>query len=233
MEVVVCDFRLREIMDSYSFFILQKIIILLVCLCSLYPSAARCSDGFMSTFERYRYHKAATGVSYSGESVKRKRHGHGTLTFSNGRKYTGYFKDGLICGPGTMIYAPNVSYTGEFCNGVEGGAGIFTDGNGLIYVGQFSNGLPNGQGYITYGDKTSFFGTFRDGRRDGEGFYINEAGFKRHGFWRNGLFAGEIFDAPETQAPVRQKASVSQGVFPSKGAVVPSEYNNVTEKVYE
>ena len=55
---------------------------------------------------------------YVGEKKDGERHGHGTLTFSNGYKYVGEFLDGEMNGQGTLTL-PNGStrYVGEWKDG--------------------------------------------------------------------------------------------------------------------
>ena len=46
-----------------------------------------------------------------------KQNGNGTISFQNGDKYSGEFKDGVICGQGQMIYSNGETHQGEFKDG--------------------------------------------------------------------------------------------------------------------
>ena len=56
-------------------------------------------------------------MKYTGKKdSKGKRHGQGTLTYADGRRYRGKWKDGKLNGPGTVTYTngDGATYTGEF-----------------------------------------------------------------------------------------------------------------------
>ena len=54
---------------------------------------------------------------YQGEFKDGKRHGQGTLTYSDGEKYVGEFKDGKRHGQGTDTLKNGTKYVGEFKDG--------------------------------------------------------------------------------------------------------------------
>jgi len=83
-------------------------------------------------------------MEYTGQrNSKGKRHGQGTLTYANGRTYSGEWKDNKQNGLGTYIEH-----------------GIF----GRTYTGEWKDGLYNGQGTMTNGGK-SFTGEWKNGER--------------------------------------------------------------------
>ena len=51
---------------------------------------------------------------------------YGTLTLSNGKKYTGYFKDNMQNGKGLLTYPNGDTYEGEFKKGIPYGEGTET-----------------------------------------------------------------------------------------------------------
>ena len=54
-------------------------------------------------------------MNYTGErNSKGQRHGQGTLTYADGKTYTGEFKDGERNGQGTYTWPDGHTYTGEF-----------------------------------------------------------------------------------------------------------------------
>ena len=54
---------------------------------------------------------------YVGEEKDDKRHGQGTLTFSDGSKYVGEWKDGKYNGQGTLTFPNGTKYVGEYKKG--------------------------------------------------------------------------------------------------------------------
>lgn len=113
----------------------------------------------------------------------------GTITFKNGDKYRGSFKDGHPCGQGTMHYK----------NSLIGSNGVVED---ATYEGLWKGGRRDGQGTINWVDGTSFSGTWRyDQRHEGEvrfangniyqGKFLND---KLHGFARLFIATGVIFE---------------------------------------
>ena len=57
-------------------------------------------------------------MNYTGErNSKGQRHGQGTLTYADGKTYTGEFKDGERNGQGTERSADGGKYAGEWKDG--------------------------------------------------------------------------------------------------------------------
>ena len=67
----------------------------------------------------------------------------GTITYANGDKYVGEYKDGKYHGKGTYTYRDGKKYVGEFKDDTFHGQGTATYANGERLVGYFMNG-----GYI-------------------------------------------------------------------------------------
>jgi len=88
---------------------------------------------------------AEKGV-YVGEKKDDKRHGQGTLTFSDGSKYEGKFRDDKKHGKGTETYSDGSSYEGEWKDGKQDGNGMYTWSDGRKYVGEWKEGYKTGQG---------------------------------------------------------------------------------------
>ena len=78
--------------------------------------------------------------------------GVGSLTYSDGDKYEGEWKDGQKNGQGTYTWSNGNKYVGEFKDGKKHGQGTFTWSNGRKYVGEFKNGIQNGKGTYTWSD---------------------------------------------------------------------------------
>lgn len=133
--------------------------------------------------------------TYKGEyNVMGKRHGDGELTWKNGDRYVGKFKNGYIEGRGTMTFRDNTEYSGQWKRNKFHGEGTrrfhngnvyngnYTDGkrqgqgkcyfaNGDMYVGDWKNDTIHGFGRYYYNNGHSFEGMFRDGKRNGRGKY--------------------------------------------------------------
>ncbi|MGT2799568.1 hypothetical protein [Streptococcus marmotae] len=80
-------------------------------------------------------------MTYHGTVVASKMSGKGTLTFENGDKYEGQFKNGIFNGKGTFTSAAGWSYEGEFKNGIAEGQGKLTTESKVVYEGTFKQGI--------------------------------------------------------------------------------------------
>ena len=77
------------------------------------------------------------------------------MTFSDGDKYEGKWKNGERNGHGTMTLHEGYKYVGEFKDGEENGQGTFTSPDGDKYVGEFKDGKRwNGTEYDKNGNMT-------------------------------------------------------------------------------
>ena len=59
----------------------------------------------------------------------------GTITFANGNKYVGEFKDGNVHGQGTFTWASGAKYVGEFKDGKAHVQGTWTYEDGRVEKG--------------------------------------------------------------------------------------------------
>ena len=82
------------------------------------------------------------------------------MTYSDGRKYVGEFKNGKLQGHGIYTYRGG-KYVGEWKNGEKNGQGTETLPDGRKYVGKWKNGEKNGQGTLTYPDGSESTGEYR------------------------------------------------------------------------
>ena len=110
---------------------------------------------------------------YVGEEIDGKRHGQGTVTYSNGKKYVGEFKNGKKHGQGTQTWSDGDKYEGEHKDGKRNGQGTMTYSDGRKYVGGFKNGRWHGKGVSTALDGqrwyTLYNGEWKKGKRHGQG----------------------------------------------------------------
>lgn len=80
-------------------------------------------------------------ITYKGSVVASKMSGQGNLTFENGDKYEGEFKNGIFDGKGTFTSASGWTYEGEFKNGIADGKGKLTTEAKVVYEGTFKQGI--------------------------------------------------------------------------------------------
>lgn len=74
----------------------------------------------------------------------------GLLSYKNGDKLRGTFRDGRPCGPGSILYQQSMP-------GVDG---FYEDG--VQYNGSFRAGRRDGEGTMTWKDGASFTGEWRE-----------------------------------------------------------------------
>lgn len=117
--------------------------------------------------------------------------GQGTLTWANGDKYVGIFKDGSRTGQGTWTGADGNKYTGEFKDGKFNGQGTYTWPNGNKYEGEFKNGKFTGQGTYTWPNGNTYVGELKDGKLIGQGTWSETNGNKYVGEFKDGKRAGQ------------------------------------------
>ena len=86
---------------------------------------------------------------YVGEKKDGKRHGQGTLTFSDGSSYEGEYRNDKRHGQGTLTKPNGDKYVGEFKDGKQDGQGTYTWSDGRKYVGEWKDGYRTGQGTFT------------------------------------------------------------------------------------
>ena len=75
-----------------------------------------------------------------GTFEDRQPNGQGTLTWSNGKKYLGEWKNGEMSGQGTKTWTNGDMYEGDFKDGRYHGQGTYTWSDGRKYVGEFNDG---------------------------------------------------------------------------------------------
>ena len=96
-------------------------------------------------------HRVYKGEWKNGE--KWRPNGLGVMTYPNGEKYVGEYKDGLENGQGTTTYPDGSKYVGEFKDGEYDGQGKYTWSDGDKEVGEWKkNELWNGTMYDKNGN---------------------------------------------------------------------------------
>ena len=66
---------------------------------------------------------------------------------------------------GTLTFPDGAKYAGEFKDGKKHGRGTFTDADGTKYVGEFKDGKPHGKGTVTLVDGRVLKGIWSNGKR--------------------------------------------------------------------
>ena len=79
-------------------------------------------------------------------------------------------KNGLV----TITYPDGNKYVGEFKDGGKNGKGTFTWSDGKKYVGEYKEDLMNGQGTISWSNREKFVGEWKDGKRWNGTYYDKE-----------------------------------------------------------
>ena len=107
----------------------------------------------------------ANGDKYDGEWKDHKKHGRGVVAYANGDKFEAEWKDDKRNGTGVVTYANGDKFEGEYKDDKRNGRGVITFANGDKFEGEFM-GLPDsmciilGKGRIILNNGKSFDGGF-------------------------------------------------------------------------
>ena len=119
------------------------------------------------------------GTYNGGKDTDGNKHGQGTLTFSDGRKYEGEWQHDKKHGQGTFTYANGRKYEGEWQHDKKHGQGTFTYANGRKYEGEWQHDKMHGQGTFTNANGGTYVGEFRQGNMHGKGTFTKKNGRER------------------------------------------------------
>jgi hypothetical protein len=133
------------------------------------------------------------GNKYFGEWKDDLRSGVGTYTWADGkRKYVGEWKDDKFNGHGNINLHDGNNYVGGWKDDKKHGQGTFTWGNGSKYIGEWKNDLRNGQGTYTANLGDKYVGEFKDAKFHGQGTYTWADGKRKYvGEWKSDKFHGQ------------------------------------------
>ncbi|MDI6774510.1 MAG: hypothetical protein QME60_03825 [Verrucomicrobiota bacterium] len=135
--------------------------------------------------------EAEEGWSGDGLNVVGKPKGEiSMVSFPNGDRYEGEFKNGMFNGWGAYWYANGDKYEGDFLDDMRNGTGVMTFRNGDKYFGDFKNDQRRGRGAYLFAGGAKYIGDFQDGKRNGHGRYIYEDGSEYVGEFKNGKKEG-------------------------------------------
>ena len=130
---------------------------------------------------------------YEGSMRDGKRHGQGTVTFSNGQRYEGEWRDDKEHGRGTYTFSQGDRYEGEWRDGKRHGRGTYTFSHGGRYEGEWRDDKRHGQGTHTFADGGRKEGEWRDGKWTGPGTFTFPSGVREEGEFRDGdLYNGVL-----------------------------------------
>ena len=121
----------------------------------------------------------------TGTLLGGKANGHWEITWANGERYEGEFRDGRRTGYGTYSWPGGARYEGDFRDAVKHGFGTQTWPNGHRYEGDFLDGKITGRGTYTYPDGIRYEGDFRDGVKHGVGTQTWPGGYRYVGDFRH------------------------------------------------
>jgi hypothetical protein len=123
------------------------------------------------------------GDKYRGEFKDGLFHGWGVYTYGSGDKYEGEFRYNMKDGKGTLTFNTRDKYIGEFKSDMREGKGTLLFANGDKYVGEFSNDMINGKGTMFYKNGNKYAGDFLRGLKHGNGVL---------GFANGDVYSGEF-----------------------------------------
>jgi len=93
--------------------------------------------------------KYTDGRIYSGHWKNGRWHGNGRATFSNGDVFEGTYYEDQRHGQGVYRWVDGREFRGGFLNDQRSGHGVYTWPDGAVYDGEFVNGLREGHGKYT------------------------------------------------------------------------------------
>ena len=132
------------------------------------------------------------GKRYEGFYKDGLRHGKGVLILGDGDVYSGEFEKGLYHGQGSLRLKNGDSYVGEFARGKGDGKMVIKYSNGNIYEGGMMSGQYHLKGKLTYANGFGFYdGEYVRGYRHGKGTRLFMNGTKYVGMFRDGEPEGE------------------------------------------
>ncbi|MGT2847327.1 MORN repeat-containing protein [Streptococcus massiliensis] len=130
--------KLQELYETYKVYLTRKNIELLA-VTVIVLSAISVFTASIPSHGTLKLDKGR--IIYKGTLVRSKMNGKGVLTFENGDKYDGNFRNGTFDGQGTFTAASGWKYEGNFSNGQADGKGKLTTESNVVYEGTFKQGI--------------------------------------------------------------------------------------------
>lgn len=184
--------------------------------------------------------KTFTNGTYTGDMIRGRCHGTGTMDYNNGGWYTGTWANGKWWGSGSgkYIYDDGSVYEGTFKDGERHGSGTYTFASGSVYTGSWSEGKMHGNGKYIYADGSVYEGAFKNGECHGNGTYTYDNGSVYTGGWANGEKSGsgtgkEIYDNGSYEGAFLNGKRHGQGTYIwSNGDKYTGQWSNGTRTGY-
>jgi len=132
------------------------------------------------------WHGTSSGIYTGNINVLKQPDGKGVMTYNDGDKYDGEWKDGEWHGSGVETCADGDKYEGEYKNGYACGRGAITYSNGDKYDGEWQDNEEHGRGVYTWADGHKYEGEWKDGKWHGSGVETTANGNKFQNKWDNG-----------------------------------------------
>ena len=135
---------------------------------------------------------------YEGIILDNKRELKGVMTYNNGARYEGEWKDDKKNGKGIYISSHyfncekniGLKYEGDFFNDKFEGFGIAIYSNGDKYEGEWKNNKQYGKGTLTNIGGTKYIGDWIDGIYEGNGIYYMNNGERYEGHFSKNKYNG-------------------------------------------
>ena len=124
-------------------------------------------------------------IKYIGKVLNGVPNGKGTMTWKNGDRYEGDWKNDEKDGKGIYYSADGYKYVGEFREGQREGKGIAYWNNGDRYEGDFKNSKAEGKGIYYYNSGNRYEGDMRNDLKDGKGIIYYANGDRQMGDYSN------------------------------------------------
>ena len=136
--------------------------------------------------------------TYEGIMLNDKREIKGIMSYNNGAKYEGQWRNDKKNGKGTFTSSHyyncknkiGMKYEGEFQDDRFEGYGVVTYTNGDKYEGEWKRNKQYGKGTVTYLDGSKYVGEWKDGSFDGNGIFYLKNGERFEGKFVNNKYNG-------------------------------------------
>lgn len=123
-----------------------------------------------------------TGAVYDGEWLGNQRNGFGILTWRDGARYLGQWRQNRPW-QGQFRHCNGDVYVGQWRQNKAHGLGRYLEAEGVLSVGSFSDDLHDGVGVERWPDGSTFMGQLSRGRKSGYGVYVWPDGSRYEGQW--------------------------------------------------